>query len=482
MHRVNGMELAQKLNSKSIGKNFGKYVSLNVLSMLGLSVYILADTFFIASKVGNNGLTALNIVIPFFSLLHGFGLLLGVGGSTMFSTAKGEGNEQKSQRIFTQVFIMAVVLGAICMFLGTVLPRQISYMLGADADTIDLCVKYLRTVSYFSIPFVLNGMVVCFVRNDGAPMLAMLAMLASSFGNIILDYILMFPFDLGIFGASFATGLSPTLSLIILSFHLFSKKSSIKLNKPTFKTQDVKFVLTTGLPSFVTEMSNGIVIMLFNLVIYKLSGNVGISAYSVVANLSLVAVNCLNGIGQGLQPLASFSYGAKNKNNLKKTLLYGVISAACLGVMFYLIFHFNRYWLIKIFNKDSVEQMTVLGQKAVTLYCIAFFFTGFNLVCGAFFASTNKQTNSFIICLSRGLVLPIILLYINSATIGIVGVWLAVPIAEFITMLIGILMLILSNKRFFKKRTSLNNFDNGRTEESITSQSDSIAEESSDNV
>ncbi|MEG1608760.1 MAG: MATE family efflux transporter, partial [Clostridia bacterium] len=237
-----------------------------------------------------------------------------------------------------------------CMLVGTVGARGVCRLLGADESIIELAVTYLRTVSYFAIPFVLNYVVQSFVRNDGAPTLTMIAMLSSSFGNIIMDYVLMYPLGLAMFGASFATGFSSIVSLAVMSFHFLRKKNNFKLVRPVFKWEDIKFVTTTGLPAFVTEISNGTVILLFNIIIYKLAGNVGISAYSVVANLSLVAIFCFNGVGQGIQPLVSYNYGAGQRRNVKLSLLYGIITAFCLGVVFYMFLFFCRSWVVKIFN------------------------------------------------------------------------------------------------------------------------------------
>lgn len=442
------------LQQRSLTKSLARYVSLNVLSMLGMSAYILADTFFIANNVGNNGVTALNIVLPFFSLLNGTGMILGVGGATRYSQARGAGDKEKADRIFTEVSIIAGVIGAIWMILGTVGARWVCSILGADETIIDTATEYLRGVSYFAIPFTYNHVMQCFVRNDGAPTLAMCGLLSSSFGNVIMDYVLMYPLGLGMFGAAFATGFSSVVSLSVMSLHFIRRKNQFKFVRPTFKREDISFTLKTGLPSFITEMSNGIVVLFFNMVIYSIAGNVGISAYGVVANLALVAMFCFNGVGQGIQPIVSYNYGAKERKNVKSSLFFGLIVAFSLGAIFYIAFFFGRGWLVKIFNKDNVEQMTLLGKQGIVLYCIAFFASGINLVSASFFASVGKQMFSFAVSISRGMLLPIAFVFINSKLWGIVGVWLVIPMAEFITLLLnGVLFLITTRDSKKQKKT-----------------------------
>lgn len=407
-----------------------------------MSIYITADTFFIANGVGNLGLTGLNIVLPFYSLLNGLGLLLGVGGSNRYSSALGAGDKVRANRIFTEVTVLTVIVGALFTLAGVCAPREICVLLGADAEVIEYASKYLRTIACFSIPFSFNHVLMCFIRNDFAPKLSMLAMLSSSVANIVLDYILIYPLQLGMFGASFATGFSSVISIAVLSFHFLRKRNSFKLIKTKFYFNDIKYVFTTGTPTLITELSTGIVILVFNLVIYELAGNIGISTYSVIANLALVAVFTCNGICQGIQPLVSYNYGIRNTVNIKKTLLYGMATALGVGIIFYIAFYFGRNFFVAIFNSENSLEMTTLAEQGIILYCISFIFTGVNLVCGTYFASTNKPIFSMVITLLRGIVLPVGLVFVMKIVAGLNGVWLTMTVAECITTLLALAMLL----------------------------------------
>ncbi len=432
-----------------VGKSFIKFVSLNILSMLAMSFYILADTIFVANipEIGAECLTALQLVLPFFSLLNGFGVLLGVGGATLYSVSKGSGDDERANRIFTQVMIIGAGFGALFTVLGLTIPRQIVTMLGARGNIVDLAVTYLMALSICNLPFVVNHIMLAFVRNDNAPRLAMTAVVASSLFNVVLDWILIFPCGLGIFGASFATGLSSVVSLIIMSWHFIRKKNNFKFMRPSFHWRDIKFTAAAGFPSMIAELSNGVVIIVFNTLILSIggeSGQVAINAYSVTANLALVAMFTFNGISQGIQPLFSLNHGAGKQKNMARILLYGCLTAVGMATLYYMSFYFGRDALISLFNNAGSDEMTSIAKQAIALYNIAYFAAALNVVATSLLASSGKPTYSFIISILRGLILPVGLAFLMSSQLGLVGIWLTMPIAEFITLIVSVVFVVIN--------------------------------------
>lgn len=208
----------------SLLREFFRYASLNMLGMVGISCYILADTFFVAQGLGQTGLTALNLAIPCFNLIHGCGLMLGMGGAIRYSILKGQAPRQQTDRLFTALLALAAVLALIFLTAGIFFSRPLTRLTGADQEVFEMTRTYLQVLLLFSPAFLTNDLVLCFVRNDGAPQLATLAMVAGSFSNIVLDMVFIFGLGWGIFGAVFATGLAPLFSLAILSRHLLSRR------------------------------------------------------------------------------------------------------------------------------------------------------------------------------------------------------------------------------------------------------------------
>lgn len=431
---------------KTCLKEFGRYASLNVLGMIGLSCYILADTFFVARGLGSSGLAALNIAIPVFSLIHGTGLMLGIGGATGYSISTSQGSQNKGDRFFSHTIILGSVFAALYMVIGFLFSDQISFVLGADGDTFEMCRTYLRVLLLFSPFFIFNNILISFVRNDGYPQRAMTAMLCGSFANIIMDYIFIFPFKMGIAGAVLATGFSPVISLIIMSplalkkrirFHLVKVKMSIKMCLNIFGS---------GIPSLITELSSGIVIMIFNIIILGIEGNDGVAAYGVVANISLVVIAIYTGISQGVQPLFSRYYGLGNYETVKRLLKYSVISVTGISFIVYSVIFACSDFIAGIFNSEGNQTLQTIAVSGLKLYFLGCVFAGINIVLSVYFTSTNDPKPAWVISLMRGFFVIIPLAFIMSAIWGMKGLWLVFPAAELIVCIVGVMIKKL-NKR-----------------------------------
>ena len=420
----------------NILRDFTKYVSLNVISMIGLSLYILADTFFIANGVGSIGLTALNIVLPLWSLISGFGLMIGIGAGISYSIKRGKNNKKGANKVFTHAMLFGLAIGVILTIIGFMFSYDIVVILGADEIVAPLASKYLKTLLSFSCVFIVNNIVTTFVRNDNDPNLAMIAMILGSLSNVILDYIFIYPFKLGMFGAALATGTTPILSLIILSLHFIRKKNNFKLIKCEFSFTYIKRIISLGVPSFITEFSSGVIILLFNFTILRISNNTGVAAYGIIANLALIVVSIFTGIAQGIQPIISKSYGEGNSKDIKSIFKYGLITSIVLGIGCYLIGLNFSGEIVNLFNSEGDKLLLVMAVEGINIYFAAFIIMGVNIVITSFFASINKPKESFIISMMRGLVIVIPLILVLPNIFHMTGVWLTIPLAEAITILI----------------------------------------------
>ncbi|WP_195263936.1 MATE family efflux transporter [Clostridium sp. 1001275B_160808_H3] len=436
--------------SNDILKDFIKYVSFNVISMIGLSCYILADTFFVANGVGSIGLTALNLVLPVYSLVSGLGLMIGMGAATKYSIYRGRNNEKKANKIFTHAIILGVLVGLILTGVGILFSYDIASILGADNLVNPLAGMYLKTILMFSCAFIINNIVICFVRNDDNPNLSMIAMLLGSFSNIILDYIFIFPFKLGMFGAAFATGLAPIISLIVLSMHFIKRANNFKFVKCKINMGYIKNIVSLGIPSFITEFSSGVIMLVFNFTILNIANNIGVAAYGIIANLALIVVAIFTGIAQGIQPIISNNYGEGKTKNIKIIYKYALITATGIGLLCYLSGIVFSEEIINIFNKERNQELLSIANEGIKIYFTAFFIMGLNIVTTSFFASINEAKESFIISIMRGLIIVTPLILLLPRLFGIIGVWITIPVAEVSTLLIGI-VLYLKYARGFKE-------------------------------
>lgn len=429
------------MKNKSQFKEFARYSTLNVLGMIGLSCYILADTFFVSRGLGENGLTALNLAIPVYSFIHGSGLMLGIGGATKYSIFKSNKENKNANTIFTNTLCLATVLSIGFVLIGIFLSKSLTTALGADSDVFKMTNTYLQFILIFAPAFIMNDVLICFVRNDNSPKLSMYAMLGGSLSNIILDYIFIFPLQLGIFGAVFATGLAPIISMLILSLHRIKRKNQFHFIKIKPSIKIARNTLSLGFPSLVTEVSSGIVIIVFNMIILNLIGNVGVAAYGIVANLSLVVVAVYTGIAQGIQPLISKSYGSNDIKSIKLIFKYAMITMSIISFILYLIIFFLADPIAKIFNSENNIVLQSIATNGLKLYFMAVIFVGFNIILPMLFSSMEKAFLAQIISLLRGLVVIIPMAFILSALVGLTGVWLAFPITESLVSILGVILL-----------------------------------------
>lgn len=429
---------------KNIGcfKEFVKYSSLNVLGMIGLSCYILADTFFIAKGLGANGLAALNLAIPIYSFINGCGLMFGMGGATKYSILKSQNKGKEADAIFTHTIAAGAVVAFLFLLLGLLFSGGIAGILGANTEIFEMSRVYLQVILLFAPFFMLNNILLCFVRNDGAPQLSMFAMLGGSFSNIILDYIFIFPFGMGIFGAVLATGFAPIVSMIILSPYFLKKKNQFHFVKNRFAFHKCINILSGGVPSLVTEVSSGIVIIIFNKIILDLQGNIGVAAYGVIANISLVAIAVYTGIAQGIQPLVSKYYGAGQKKEVNLILRYALTAVVGISGVIYFSIFFGAQQIAGIFNSEHNMQLQDLAVWGLKIYFLACLFAGFNIIISVYFTSTECPRPAHLISIFRGFIVIIPMSFFLSSIGGMTGVWCAFPVTELIVAAAGMVYFV----------------------------------------
>lgn len=409
---------------------FIKYSSMNVMGMLAVSCYILADTFFVSKGMGTNGLAALNLAIPVFGFTTGISLMLGMGGATKYSIAQGKEDLEEAKAVLTNTLMMAALAACVFFSAGIFFSSHITRLMGADKDIFEMTHIYIRTILFFSPFFILNHVMQCFVRNDGSPQISMIAMVSGSLSNVVLDYVFIFPMDMGIFGAAIATCFAPIISLCILSAHIFSKRSNLRLKKARLLLSRAGNIASLGFPSLVTEISSSAVIIVYNMIIMDIAGNVGVAAYGVIANLSLVVVSMYNGIAQGSQPLMSFAYGKADREAMKNFLRYALTAMTAISVAIYAAIFIFTEPIAAIFNSENDSALQLIAVRGLKLYFTGVLFIGFNIIIAVYFTSMEKGLPAQVISMTRGLILIIPMAFLLSNIWGITGVWLSFPITE----------------------------------------------------
>lgn len=425
-------------------RSFSKYALLNILGMIGLSCYILADTYFISAQLGAPGLAALNLVLPIYSCINASGLMIGIGGATRYSLDGG--TDGKAPAVFGRTAGLGLLFSLVCVLTGLLLHRPIVHGLGAYGEMEPLADIYLQTILCFAPLFVLNNIVLAFVRNDGAPQLSMCAMLIGSFSNILLDYLFMYPLGMGMFGAALATGLAPGISLAVLSLHFIRGPRRLlpRISPPGFRT--ILDCGRLGGAAFVNEISSGIVLFVFNRVILTISGETGVAAYGVVANLALVATSIFTGLCQGSQPLISRFHGLGDDHREKAVRRYALVSSFALGSAVTVLALCFPAQLTACFNSAGDVQLAQIAERGIRLYFLGFPLAGVNLVAAICLAASEHGTFSFTLALARGCVVILPATLLLSSLLGMDGVWLSFPVTEAITLVYAVLLLRITKK------------------------------------
>lgn len=426
------------MGRRSCLRDFSRYTMLSVLGTLGVSCYILADTFFVSRGLGADGLTALNLAIPVYSFIHGTGLMLGMGGATKFSICKSQKKKEEANQIYMNTIYLAILFSAVFFLLGFFFSKPLSILLGADRSVREMTDTYLRWLLLFSPAFIMNNVLLCFVRNDESPQLSMGAMLIGSFSNIGLDYIFIFPMQMGIFGAVFATGLSPVISIAFLSPHWIRKKNTFHLSRAKMKPFIIRQELSLGLPSLIAQASSGIVMIIFNFIILSLEGNTGVAAYGVIANISLVIVAVYTGMAQGVQPLISAFYGAGDRRQARTVLRYSIITMLAVSCVAYLFIFVFAQPIAAVFNSGDNMELQRIAVSGLKLYFLCSIFAGYNIILSMFFTSTEKVLPAHILSLLRGFILIIPMALLLSVLWGMTGIWLVYPATELLVALLGL--------------------------------------------
>lgn len=416
-------------------QRFIKYICLSILGEMAISFYILADTFFIAQGIGDKGLTALNLAIPAFNFIYGIGLMLGIGSGIRLSILKIDHKHDEINQVFNHTVLLGLVIGALFMITGV--SPSLARMLGANDAVLKDTVTYLRTIMIFTPAFIFNNALNALVRNDNNPALATTAMIVASLMNVVLDYIFIFLCHMGMFGAVFATCLAPLIGLSILSLHFIKKKNTFHPVQLRFQFSIIRRIIKLGFPSMLIEISSGFVVLLFNTLILKITGNIGVAAYGVVCNIWLICIAIFNGLAHGMQPLTSESYGSHDTKNLIMLRRMTLTISLLLSSVIYLTVFTNASMITSLFNKTNNAMLYQLAVEGFKIMFTGLFFAGVDIVLTTYFTSIESAKIASTLILLRGVVL-IVPASIILSQLGMKGIWASLPLSEIITTCVGL--------------------------------------------
>lgn len=452
-------------NKKELRKKFFSYTIPSVVAMWVFSIYTMVDGIFVSKGAGPVALTAVNLSMPYINAIFSLALLFATGASTIIAIYLGKNEQEKANKAFSLIMATITILSIIILGLSLLNLDKIAIFLGATENTMQLVKDYLHIIIVFNGFFIVSYCLEVLVKTDGFPYLATVGVVISAISNIILDYIFVMKFGWGIKGAAFATGLSQVFSAIFFVAHFFMAKSKLKFTKFKFDFSVIKRTILIGFPDSTTELSIGIVTLLFNQSILRVIGESALVSYSIICYISTLVLMTMIGITQGMQPLSSYYFGKEEFSTIKKLLSMSLKTVLVVSIVIFVVCIFFDDQIVQMFIDKSDMDLYNYSTDVFKTYAMSFLFLGYNVLIAGFCASIEKPLGATLISLGRGLILVVVCLIAMISIFGGDGIWLTTVASEAIVLIMSFVIL----KKYLKSINQLENKESNKVVENATS-------------
>ena len=407
-----------------------RYLSAAFGSAIITSVYSIVDTAMVGQYQGPEGTAALAVVAPVWNIIYSLGLLMGIGGSVIFSTKRGSGQSDGSEnQYFTASVIGSVLLSVISWVCIICFERPILTFFGADESLLAPAREYLRPIKYVFPLFLFNQMLAAFLRNDNDPGFATLGVLSGGIFNVFGDYFFVFTCDMGIYGAGLATAVGSAISFVVMITHFFRRKNTLRPVKPQNTLHKLREISVTGFSTFFIDVAMGILTVLFNRQIMKYLGANALAIYGPIIQVSTFVQCCAYSVGQASQPIISTNFGAKNGGRIAETLRLALWTTAFFGIFWAALSIAFPNVYIRIFMSPT-DEILEMAPAIIRAYALSFLLLPFNIFSTYYFQAIMKPKAAFVVSVARGLVISGVLIMALPAAIGADAVWYAMPVTE----------------------------------------------------
>ena len=396
-----------------------------IAMMIFTSIYSVVDGVFVSNFVGKTPFTAVNLMMPFLFLVGVVGSMLGTGGSALVAKSLGEGDHPKANKIFSMLTAVSFLSGVVFGLIGLAFLERIAILLGADASMMDSCVIYGR-ILLIGLPFfILQSMFQGFLVTAERPQLGLVFTVMSGLLNILLDYLLIVGFDMGLSGAAWATLIASAVGGLAALWQS----------------------ITNGMSEFFSSISGSILSICYNYQLMKYIGENGVAAYGVIMYVQFIFFGVFFGYAEGTAPIVSYNYGAQNHAELKNVFQRSLKLIAVMGLVLTLLLELTVAPLTKIFVGYDAE-LYALTCKAFRIYGLSYLLVGFNFYASSFFTALNNGKVSAIISTVRTLVFETAAVFILPALFGVDGIWFAILCAEVLSLALSVAMLKKHKERY----------------------------------
>ncbi len=425
-------------------KNILKFAIPTIAMTVFMSFYTMVDGLFVSNLIGTNALSAINLTAPIIQLVTAISTMLATGGSAVIMKKMGEQRSKEAREDFTFLILVNILVGFVMSGLGFLLMDRIFAGMSLSGEVEGYCVEYLSRYLIFTIPILLmNNFTLYMIASEKAT-LSLICSVTGGVLNMVLDYVFIAGFHMGISGAAIATGLGYSVTAVVGFFVFSRRKSLLHFQKPAFRLKVLANAASNGCSEMATALVTGIITMMFNWTMLRYVGEDGVAAVTIIMYVLMFASSLYTGYSYGVAPMLSFYYGEQNHGKLKKLVglslkVIGMISLVTVAASFFLTGP-----LVSIFARpdNPVYDLAVTGNHICT---IALFFIGFNIFASGMFTALSNGVVSAVLAFSRSFVFMLITMLVLPLFLGVNGIWLATPAAE-------LMALALSGALFVKYR------------------------------
>jgi putative MATE family efflux protein len=429
-------------NSENVGDLFRKLFYPTLLGMVFAILFNITDGIFVGRGIGSEALAAINTVAPMFLISTGIGLMYGMGASVVASIHLSHGKIKAARIVVTQAVIFSSLLLVLLSAVALIFPDFTLRLFGCSDTLLPGAKQYM----WGCVPFLWINAILCsagfYIRLSGAPKYAMACSIIGTILNVILDYLFIFVFKWGLFGAAIASSIGFTVGSLMLVAFLFQKRRLIhfvpikftrKAMRLTFR--NIGYMSKMGFPSMLSELAVACMMICGNNVFQRLAGDDGVAAFSTACYLFPVIVMIYNSIAESAQPIISYNYGAQKDDRVVKASLIALRTALIYGVAMTAV--------VMFFGKAVVSMFIAPGQKAFDLaaHGLPLFSSGLlpfavNIIAIGYFQSVERAGAATLVTVMRGFVFMILCFILMPLAWGLDGAWLAVPAAELLTFIL----------------------------------------------
>ena len=434
-------KLAQNFTTASLLK----FTAPTTIMLVFVSMYQMVDGVFVSNFVGENALSAINIVYPMPSIVIAIAIMLATGGSAIVAKNMGEGKIEEAKQNFSMVIFTGVSIGILCSIVGIIFIEPIIRVLGATDILFQYCYDYLYIIILFCPIVVLQMLFQTFLVTAGKPHLGLTLTIIGGFLNIFLDYLFIVKLQMGVRGAAIGTVMGYAIPAIIGAIYfLGNRKGTLYLVKPKLRLRTLAQICLNGSSEMVTNLAVAITTLLFNKIMLKYLGENGVAAITIVLYAEFLLTSIFMGFSSGVAPIFSYNYGNENYIEIKKLFKMSMRLIGIFSILMLVMAILFAKPIISVFiSKGSV--IFDIAYHGFLLFSISYLFTGVNIFASSMFTAFSNGRISAIISFLRTFVFLIASLIILPLIIGSDGIWLSVPLAEILSLGVSI-MYIISNR------------------------------------